>query len=403
MTAKALDGVKVVAFEHALAGPMTTSILGSYGATVVRIETATRLDWHRQSGPFIGNLSVPNRSACYLFVNSSKHAVTLNLKKPEGMAIVRRILQWADVVVENFAGGVMDKMGLGYEDLKKLNPGIIMLGAAIFGQTGPYATVKGHGGPLTALTGFPHITGFPDQLPQFPGFVLTDFTAPRASVLAIVAALDYRRRTGQGQYLDASQFESAIHIISPILLQYNANGTESERQGNRNGYSAPHGLYKCKDGKWCAITVLNDAEWDKFAAAIGSPAWTSDKKFATNCDRVSAQDELDKLVEAWTANFTANEVMEKLQGAGVAAGVVQSGADMENDPQFKARHFYQTMEHPEDIGNFSYSGQPAQMSETPYELTRAPMLGEDNEMVYTKLINMNDEEFVDAMVNGVFE
>lgn len=400
---KALEGVHVVTFEHALAGPMTSSILGAYGAQVVRIETGTRLDWHRQAGPFVGNVSLPNRSACYLFVNSGKRGVTLNLRRAEGIAIAKRLVKWSDVVVENFAGGVMAKMGLGYEDLCQVKPDIIMLSAGIYGQTGPFAQVKGHGGPLTALTGLPHITGFPGRPPQFPGFAITDFTAPRASVLAIVAALDYRRRTGTGQHLDASQFESAVHILSPIILDYVVNGRELTGIGNRSGHAAPHGVYRCRGGRWCAIAVVGDRQWRSFCAVIGSPSWTAEPEFATLRGRLASQDRLDSLVEAWTETHKAEEVMVLLQGAGIGAGVVQEGRDLDRDPQLKHRGFYQAIEHPDGIGAFTYSGMAAQMSRTPYEIRRAPMLGEDNEYVYTRILGMSDEQFVQFLGDGLFE
>jgi crotonobetainyl-CoA:carnitine CoA-transferase CaiB-like acyl-CoA transferase len=404
MAKRVLDGVKIAAFEQALAGPLTTTILASYGAEVVRIETGTRLDWHRQAGPFIGNVSLPDRSVPYLFVNAGKFGVTLNLRKPEAIEVAKRIIMWADVVVENFAGGVMARLGLGYENIRKIKPDIIMLSAGIYGQTGPFAEVKGHGGPLTALTGFPLLSGFPDQIPQFPGFAITDFIAPRANVLAIVAALDYRRRTGKGQYIDASQFECAVHLLSPVLLEYEVNGREAQRIGNRSTYAAPHGVYRCKgDDRWCAITVFNDEEWDKFCQAIGSPVWTKNPEFSTLRDRLENQDKLDRLVEEWTINHSPEEAMKIMQVAGVAAGVVQSGQDLGNDPQLKRRQFYWKLEHPSDIGNFTYSGMPARLSKTPYEMRRAPMLGEHNEHVCTQLLGMPDEEFIQLMGDGVFD
>jgi len=403
MAKRVLDGVKIAAFEQALAGPLTTTILASYGAEVVRIETGTRLDWHRQAGPFIGNVSLPDRSVPYLFVNPGKLDVTINLKHPRAIEAVTRIIKWADVVVENFTGGIMPRLGLGYENIRKIKPDIIMLSSANYGQTGPFAEVPGYGALLTALTGLQHITGFPDQIPQFPGFAITDYIAPRANVLAIVAALDYRRRTGKGQYIDASQFETVVPLLTPILLEYEVNGREAQRMGNRSTYAAPHGVYRCKgDDRWCAIAVFNDEEWEKFCQAIGSPAWTKDSEFSTLRDRLENQDKLDRLVEEWTINHSPEEAMKIMQAAGVAAGVVQSGQDLDNDPQLKRRQFYWKLDHPE-IGSFSYSGMPASLSKTPYEMRRAPFMGEHNEYVLVQKLGMSDEEFVQLMGDGVFE
>lgn len=404
MPDKALDGIKVVTFEQGLAGPLITTILASYGAEVVRVETRTRLEWHRQVGPFVGNIPSPERAVAYLFVNAGKYGVTLNLKKPEAIEVAKRMVRWADVVVENFAGGVMARLGLGYEDLRKVKTGIIMLSAAIYGQTGPFAKAGGHGNPLTALTGFPHLTGFPDQSPQFPGFTITDFTAARTSVLAIVAALDYKRRTGKGQYLDAAQLESTVHLLTPALLEYDVNRREAGRMGNRCGYAAPHGVYRCKgDERWCAITVFNDEEWERFCQAIGKPAWAESPEFATVNGRLENEDKLDRLVEEWTINHSPEEVMSLMQSAGVAAGVVQNDQDLDNDPQLKHRHYYWKLDHPNNIGSFSYSGMPAKLSQTPYEVRRAPMLGEHNEEFFTQILGISGEEFVRLTAEGVFE
>jgi benzylsuccinate CoA-transferase BbsF subunit len=403
MAEKALAGVKVVAFIQGITGPITTSTLAAYGAEVVRIETQTRLEWHRQAGPFIGNISQPDRATPYLFVNAGQMGVTLNLKKPRAMDVMRRIIRWADVVVENFSGATMKSMGLGYEDLRQIRPDIIMLSAAIFGQTGPMAEVRGYGGTLTALTGMAGVTGFADQLPQFPGFAITDFIAPRGNVLAIVSALDYRRRTGKGQYIDAAQAESAFPLLTPVVLQYQANGVEAERMGNRSTCAAPHGVYKCKGtDRWCTITVFNDQQWRGFCQAIGSPDWCRSERFATLLGRLHSIDELDRLVEEWTMQRTPEEVMDLLQAAGVPAGVVQGGQDLDGDPHLRHRQFYWKLEDHE-FGAFTYMGMPAKLSRTPYEMRRAPRLGEHNEQFYIGVLGMSDEEFVSYMAEGVFE
>ena len=403
MTNRALEGVKVSALIQGITGPLTAAILASFGAQVLRIESRTRIEWHRQAGPFIGNISSPDRATGYLIMNPGMYGVTLNLKHPRVREVIPRIIEWSDVVVENFAGGVMERMGLGYQDLKKINPEIIMLSAAIYGNTGPFAEVRGYGGTLTALTGISHITGFPDQAPIFPGFAVTDYIAPRANVMAIVAALDYRRRTGKGQYIDAAQLETVIPFLTPLLLEYETNGKEPARLGNKSTYAAPQGVYRCKgEERWCAITVFTDEEWDNFCQVIGNPPWSQEPEFSTLVRRLKNVDRLDRLVEEWTINHSPEEVMGWMQNAGIAAGVVQSGQDMSNDPQLEYRQFYWWFDHPE-IGDFIYGGMPVKLSKTHYELRRAPMLGEHNEYVYTQLLGISDEEFVQLMADGVFE
>lgn len=403
MTQKALQGIKAATLVQGITGPVTANILAAYGADVLRVESRTRIEWHRQAGPFIGNEPNPDRSGAYLFVNHSLYDFTLNLKHPRAMEVWEKIVRWADVIVENFAGGVMQKNGMGYEDLKKLNPGIILLSAAIFGQTGPYAKVPGYGGTLTALTGLPHITGFPDQLPQFPCFAITDFIAPRANVLMIMAALEHKRKTGEGQFIDAAQMESTIPLLNPIILGYQANGSEGQRIGNHSPYGAPHSVYHCRgENRYCALSVFTDDDWGRFCGAIGNPDWCREERFATSAERLQHVDTLDELVEAWTLERTPHEVQTLLQAAGVAAAAVQNGQDMDADPQLKHRGYYWRLDHKE-FGNFSYSGIPAKFSETPYEVRPAPMLGEHTEMVCTRFLGMDDAEFVELMVDGVFE
>jgi len=383
---------------------MTTSILASYGAEVIKVESQTRIDWMRQVGPFIGAERKSNEgSVCYLNPNPGKLDLSLNLKHPRAIEVITRLVKWADVVAENFAGGVITRLGLGYEELRKIKPDIIMLSSSIYGQTGPFALVPGYGVLLTALTGLPHLTGFPDQLPQPPGFAITDFIAPRINVLAIVAALEYRRRTGKGQFIDASQMETVVRLLTPVLLQYETNGIEASKIGNRSACAAPHGVYRCKgEDRWCAIAVFTDDEWQQFCQVIGNPAWTKDPEFSTLTARVKNAEKLDTLVEGWTINHTPAEVMKLMQEAGIAAGVVQGGQDLDTDPQLKHRHFYSKLDHP-GIGSFTYSGMPAQLSKTPYEIKRAPFLGEHTEYICTKILGFSDEEFVQLMTEGVLE
>jgi benzylsuccinate CoA-transferase BbsF subunit len=403
MTDKALAGVKVVSLVQGITGPLTGAILASYGAQVIRVESRTRIEWHRQAGPFIGNEVNPDRAVPYLFVNPGVYDLTLNLKKPRAMEIMKRLVQWTDVLVENFAGKAMEKMGLGYEELRKVNPGLVMLSAAIFGQTGPYAEVPGYGGTLTALTGLPHVTGYPDQLPQFPCFAITDFIAPRANVLAIVAALDHRRKTGKGQYIDAAQMESAVPLLTPLLLEYQANNRESQRLGNRSTFAAPHGVYRCKgENAWCVISVFTDEQWESFCRAVGAPEWAGSGEFSTLLNRLHHVEELDRRVEQWTSRHSAQEVMDILRRAQVPTAVVKSGADLDQDPQLRHRNYYWTVSLP-DIGSFTYTGMSARMSKTPYEIKRAPMLGEHTEQVCTEFLGLSDEEFVGYLADGTLE
>lgn len=400
----ALHDVKVVTFEHGLMVPMLTSLLASFGATVVRVESSIHPDWHRQAGPFMGNINNNDRSVTYLFVNSGKLGITINLRHKEGIELARRIAAWADLVTENFAGGVMNRLGLGYQQLREVNPDLIMLSTGAYGQTGPYASMRGHGGPLVCLTGLSYITGYPDQPPQLPGFALTDFTAPRAALVAVMAALDYRQRTGKGQYLDFSQFESTVHLLAPLLLDCQVNQRELSRIGNRSPIAAPQGVYPCRGHeRWCAIAVDNQEQWLSFVRVMGNPAWAESERFQTPSQRLANHDELDSRIAGWTSNQEAHYVVNLLQQMGVPASVVQNGSDLNEDPQLAYRGFLRTLKHDDVCGGFSftYTGVPAVMSRTPYHIARAPRLGEHTDKVLSQITGIATDEIDDLHRRGV--
>ena len=276
-----LEGIKVADFCWVWTGPTTTKVLADFGATVVKIESEKRWDIWRINPPFKDDDMGPNRGAIFNSINTSKQSVMLNLGHPKGKEIAKRFVAWADIVTDNFAGGAMERMGLGYEVLKEIKPDIIMMSSALMGQTGPWHDSPGYGDQLSAISGLHEISGWPDRIPGEIGFY-TDFIAPRFNALTILAALDYRRRTGKGQYLDIAQHQGGVQYVAPLLLDYVVNNRVATRKGNCDDYAAPHGMYQCKgDDRWCAIAVYTDEEWQSFSKVIGNPAWTEDPKFAT--------------------------------------------------------------------------------------------------------------------------
>jgi len=287
--------------------------------------------------------------------------------------------------------------------LKKVKPDIIMLSSCMQGQTGPHATHPGFGPHLTALTGLVHIAGWPDRKPAELG-VYTDLIAPYFNALAILAALDYRRRTGKGQYFDASQYENVIHFMAPLILDYTVNRRVANRTGNQSPYAAPHGAYRCRgQDRWCTIAVFTDEEWQSFGKIIGNPAWVNSPEFATLQARKENEDELDGLVEDWTVNHSAQEVMTMMQAGGVAAGVVETGEDqLEHDAQLKHRHSFWEVEHPE-VGKYHVPTPSFVLSKSLYELCRAPLVGEHNEYVLKEILGMSDEELAELVIEGVVE
>jgi crotonobetainyl-CoA:carnitine CoA-transferase CaiB-like acyl-CoA transferase len=327
----------------------------------------------------------------------------LNLRHPKGLDVALRLIAISDIVIDNFTAGTMDKFGLGYEDLKKVKPDIIQVSSCMQGQTGPAAGHPGSGLTLTSLTGFNLITGWPDRKPSGMYGPYTDQVTPIFAAAALMAALDFRRRTGKGQRLDLSQYEASIHFLAPMLLDYTVNGREFMRRGNKSSRAAPHGVYRCNgDDRWCAITVYTDEEWESFCRVLENPEWSRKTEFATLLSRIKNSDELDRGVEEWTMHHSPEEVMTMMQGAGVAAGVVSNNEDLWNDPQLKYYDAFSEFEHPE-IGSCSSHRRPVDLSKMDWELRRAPLLGEHTEYVCTEILGMSDEEFVELMGEGVFE
>lgn len=398
-----LEGIKVADFTWVWTGPTTTKVLADFGATVVRIESNKRLGVWRITPPFKDDVVGPNRGGVFNSINTGKLSVTIDLAHPKGKELAKKFVAWADIVTDNFAGGAMERMGLSYEVLKKIKPDIIMMSSALMGQTGPWHDSPGYGDQLSAISGLHEISGWPDRIPGEIGFY-TDFIAPRFNALTILAALDYRRRTGKGQYLDVAQHQGGVQYVAPLLLDYVANNRIATREGNWDPYAAPHGNYQCQgDDRWCAIAVYTDEEWQSFCDVMGNPAWTKDPKFATLEKRKENEEELDSLVQEWTINKSDEDVMMKLQAAGIAAGRVGTTEDqMENDPQLKYRNFYQEREHPE-LGKYRPPRQPCVLSKTPCEIRRAPLLGEHTEYAFKEILGMTDEEIEEYVVEGVIE
>lgn len=398
-----LEGIRVVDFTWAALGPTTCDYLAVYGAEVIKIESQSRPDLWRIVSPFAGDKPGLDRAGLFATANVQKYSMALDLKHSSGLDIAKRLIARADIVVESYRPGAMARFGLAYEDLVKIKPDIVMLSTCMYGQSGPLAQLPGFGLTLTAASGISSLTGWPDRTPQ-PSGEYTDFVAPRFNVLALMGALDYRRRTGKGQYLDISQMEASLHFMAPVLMDYSVNGREAVRMGNRSTSATPHGVYRCKgEDSWCAIAVTDDAEWEALCGVLNQPDWISDARFGTLPARMRNTDELDRLIEKWTAGRRAEDVMELMQKAGIPAGVAESGEQLDADPQLKHRHYYWALDHPE-MGRMSYSGMPINFSETPYSITRgAPCLGEHTEYICTEILKMSGEEFALLLNDGVFQ
>jgi benzylsuccinate CoA-transferase BbsF subunit len=389
---KLFDGIRIVDITVYLTGPLTTKAFSDLGAEVIRIETKSNLTGGMGGG----------RGSSEHQYNTNKKSVLLNFSSPRGLDLARQLIAKSDILLENLAGGTLKRRGLGYEDLIKFKPDLIMLSSCMMGQTGPHASHAASGHKLTGLSGFNEIVGWPDREPAWIG-AYTDFIAPRYNILALLAALEYRRRTGKGQYIDMAQYEDGVQFMAPLILDYTVNKRELTREGNKLSYAAPHNAYSCAgDDRWCAISVFTDEEWRSFCQVIGRPKLADNPKFNTLLARKENEEELDRITNEWTKTRTAESVMESMQAAGVPAGVVETAQDqLDKDPQLKARHYFHELVH-QDGGKYrSQVGAHFLLSKENYEIRRDPFVGEHNDYVYKELLGLTDTDIADLTKQGI--
>ena len=397
----ALEGVKVLDFCWVAIGPMTTRYLSDFGATVVRVESIHRVDTLRTATPHKDGIPGINRSGYFANYNGGKRSIALNMSQPKARELARDLARWADVVTENFTPGIMERWGLGYYDIRKANPGVVMFSASMQGRGGPYSNHPGFGPVLTALSSHTHLTGWPDRTPTSPYGAYTDFLLPHLTVAAITAALDNRRRTGEGCHIDFSQLEGSLYFVAPPLMDYAANGRIQTRQGNRHPVYAPHNAYPCAgEDRWCAIACTTDEEWQTLCRLMGQPSLASDSRFATAEARQQNEETLDAVIGRWTEPQDAFGLMHRCQKVGVPAGVVETCEDLFNDPQLTHRNHYVFLDHKE-IGVHANDANCFTLSESPPTYQPAPLLGEHTDWVLREILNLPDAEIENLRLSGV--
>jgi benzylsuccinate CoA-transferase BbsF subunit len=402
MKKDALKGVKVADLSWAAVGPIIGRTLAYHGATVVRVESSTRLDIIRLQTPYKDNIPGLDRSGNYASYNAGKYGMALNLSHPDSGAVKKRIVEWADIILSSFRPGVMEKLGLDYDSLKAINPGIIALATSIQGNTGPHRSFASLGTHLVALSGLTYVTGWPDRVPSQPFGAYTDFIAPHFGCLAVLGALIHRGKTGQGQYIELSQYETALQFLSPLILDAAANKRVAERCGNKCEYAVPHGVYPCKgDDRWCAIAAFDDEQWKALCKVIGASDCIGDERFATFPDRKKHEEAVDNRIAQWSVLHPAEEVYRKLQRARVPSAIVNNARDLHADE--KLRDFFVKLEHPE-MGLFHYEAAGFKLSDTPFRVTRpSPLLGEHTEYVCKKVLGMSGQEYREFKEKGVLQ
>ena len=404
-TAPALQGLRVLDFSWFGAAPIGTKCLADHGAEVIRVESHARLDSLRVlgSGHFRDYTPDLNGSGFFNDFNSSKYGITLNLNHPQGRDIARRLAASSDVVIDSFTRKAMRKWGLYYDDLVHVKPDIIVVSASQQGHTGPHADYLGFGYNLQALAGINHLTGYPDGYPLGTSVNYPDFVLPMFVASVILSALLHRKRTGRGQHIDLSQYQATVSTLGPTLMDYLVNGRVHKRTGGRSPEAAPHGIYRCQgEDRWCAIAVFTDAEWQALCQVMGNPPWALEPRFGTVMGRLQHVDALDSFLTSWTEQWPPATVMQRLQDAGVAAGVVQNAEDLlEHDPQLRHRGHYHQLNHPV-TGPTYYMGPAFRFSATPAALRPAPCLGQHNAYVYGELLGMSAAEIAQYTQDQVF-
>jgi crotonobetainyl-CoA:carnitine CoA-transferase CaiB-like acyl-CoA transferase len=389
-----LAGIRVADFTWVWAGPFCTLQLAHLGADVIRVESATRLCVTRLLPPYPrGMRPGPNRSGYFNQYNQGKRSITLDLKRPAAIDVARRLCAASDVVVENFAAGVMDRMGLGYETLAAGRPDLIMVALSGYGATGPDRDKVSYGPAQVPLSGLSSVTGYRGSPPMHVGVSYGDPTAGLHGAVAVLAALWYRARTGAGQYIDLSQWETSMAVLPEAITAWTMNGVQPARDGNRDPRMAPHGVYRAAgEDRWIAVAVEDDAAWGRLARVLGRPELATDPRYATAVARKRHEDDLEALLEEWTRRRPPEDAATELQAAGVAAFTAATNRDIAEDPHLNARGFFTELAHPE-VGVRKHTGIPWRMSRSDCRVRRpAPCLGADTDAVLRDVCGYTDAE-----------
>ncbi len=398
-TEGALAGLKVLDLMWVVAGPTATRAMADFGATVVRVESANRIETARGIGPYHNNGQGPDHSGLFGNMNINKLGLSLNLGTAEGRDVLLDLIKWCDVLTESFSPRAMRAWGMDYESLRQIKPELIMLSTCLFGQEGPLSRVAGFGTMGAAIGGYIALAGNPGGSPIGPYSAYTDYLSPRFALPTILAALDHRDRTGEGIYIDQAQAESSLHFMSTALLDYTINGRVPQLVGNADPVMAPHGCYAASgDDDWVAIAVRDDGDWANLCAAMGMGELTCDDRFANLSARKANENELNGIIAGWTAEHGAIEIEYMLQAFGVPAHAVSNSSAAARDPQFQHRGHFLEMEHPEH-GTTTFEAAKGQMTETPPTYRSvAPSIGRDNDLVLRDILGYDDEKIAELAI-----
>ena len=396
-----LDGIKIIDFGQMWAGPHLSEWLAVMGAEVIKVETILKIDFMRTVGiPSRFEPNNHNAGTAFTSLNYGKKSITINMKTPRAVELMKKLVEISDVVTENFGGPVLDSWGIGYDELKKLKPGIILYAGSGYGRSGPHRTRPSYAEIVEAMDGSTFLNGFPGGESSTVGVSpWTDATQAMHGAFSIMAALFHRSKTGQGQYIDAAMIEGSTNFQGEPVMDYMMNKSTGEMLGNGNKIMAPHGCYRCKgEDDWAAIAISTEDEWQTLVDIMGKPGWASESKFSNEADRRQNQDELDSHIEEWTGTHTQYEVMNILQKAGLTAAASLKIEVLADDPHMKERGFFVKMEHPV-LGTLTLPRVPWRPDGTTAgNYNRAPLLGEHNNYVFGDLLGLNEDE-----ISGLIE
>ena len=395
----ALAGVRVVELGFAAAGPLVGKYLANFGAEVIRLESRLAADVFRTTyPPFKDGIVQPDRAAMFAFYNDGKRSATLNLKHREGVALARALIGKADVFVESFTPGTVARLGLGAETLRAENPGLIVLSSCNQGQTGPHAFHPGYGSQLSALAGFVQLLGEPDSTPVLLYGPYIDYVAVGYGAIAVLAALERRRRTGAGCTIDLSQYEAGLQFLTPTILEFAANGRIPGRAGNADAVAAPHGVYRCAGhDRWIALSIWTDAEWRKLRDVTGIDGPD------TAAERRAARAQLDVRIGEWTATRDRDQIVKHLRDKGLRVAPVLAISELFTDAQLAHRGMWPVVKH-QTIGDMHVMAPPFRLSATPSLQDRpGPTVGADNDHVFGEILGLSLDERRRLERDGVFE
>ncbi len=392
-----LVGVRVIDATSVIAGPFATSLLADFGAEVVKVEQPGAGDQGRGMGPFAHGESL--RHPC---LNRNKKGITLELSHPKGADLFKRLCADADLVVENFRPGVLERWKLGPDDLRVMNPELIMVRISGYGQTGPYREKAGFGTPATAVAGLTNLMGYPDRPPQNVPIALADFLAGIYGALAAVMALYWRdARGGEGQVADVSLYESVFRLLESVVAEYGVAGRVRDRGTATGGNSAPAGIYETGDGHWVCLVCSTDRTFNRLAEAIGRSDMITDPRYATNPKRVEHRQDVDAIVGDWLRARKVDEIQRVLDDVGCPVTPVNSIADIFADPQYQARQSIVEIDHPR-LGTIPMPGPVPLLSATPGRVVHpGPDPGEHNDAVLGELLGLGAEEIEALRREGV--